>query len=144
MTQKVRHFVLVLGDQLGWDSAALSDFDPEHDRLLMIEADSEAGEVWNHQARIALFLSGMRHFANAAHQRQWPCTYLRLDDPQWPATFAERLAQVLSAHPPQALLVMEAMKMEHTIAAPGEGTVKELLYGVGDQVGEGAALITLG
>ena len=44
----------------------------------------------------------------------------------------------------QALLVMEAMKMEHTIAAPGEGTVKELLYGVGDQVGEGAALITLG
>ena len=43
----------------------------------------------------------------------------------------------------QALLVMEAMKMEHTIAAPGEGTVKELLYGVGDQVGEGAALITL-
>jgi 3-methylcrotonyl-CoA carboxylase alpha subunit len=44
----------------------------------------------------------------------------------------------------QALLVMEAMKMEHTIAAPGEGTVKELLYGVGDQVAEGAALITLG
>jgi 3-methylcrotonyl-CoA carboxylase alpha subunit len=43
----------------------------------------------------------------------------------------------------QALLVMEAMKMEHTIAAPGEGTVKELLYGVGDQVAEGAALITL-
>jgi 3-methylcrotonyl-CoA carboxylase alpha subunit len=43
----------------------------------------------------------------------------------------------------QPLLVMEAMKMEHTIAAPGEGTVKELLYGVGDQVAEGAALITL-
>jgi 3-methylcrotonyl-CoA carboxylase alpha subunit len=44
----------------------------------------------------------------------------------------------------QALLVMEAMKMEHTIAAPGEGIVKELLYGVGDQIAEGAALITLG
>jgi len=43
----------------------------------------------------------------------------------------------------QALLVMEAMKMEHTIAAPSEGTVKEMSYSVGDQVAEGAALITL-
>ena len=77
----------MLGDQLGWDSSALCDFDPQYDRLLMIEADSEAGEVWNHQARIALFLSGMRHFANAAHQRRWPCTYMKLDDPQWPSHF---------------------------------------------------------
>jgi deoxyribodipyrimidine photolyase-related protein len=122
MTQKVRHWVLVLGDQLGWDSSALSDFDPEHDRLLMIEADSEAGEVWSHQARIALFLSGMRHFANAAHQRQWPCTYMRLDDPQWPATFAERLSHVLTAHPPEALVVMEtgAWRMERLIEAAAE------------------------
>jgi 3-methylcrotonyl-CoA carboxylase alpha subunit len=28
----------------------------------------------------------------------------------------------------QALAVMEAMKMEHTIAAPADGTVAELLY----------------
>jgi len=38
---------------------------------------------------------------------------------------------------------MEAMKMEHTIAAPADGVVKEVLYGVGDQVAEGAALINL-
>ena len=43
----------------------------------------------------------------------------------------------------QALLVMEAMKMEHTIAAPTDSVVKALLYAVGDQVSEGAALITL-
>jgi len=41
----------------------------------------------------------------------------------------------------QPLLVMEAMKMEHTIAAPSAGEVSELLYAVGDQVGEGAQLI---
>ena len=40
------------------------------------------------------------------------------------------------------LIVMEAMKMEHTIAAPAKGRVKEVLYAVGDQVAEGAALIT--
>ncbi len=39
------------------------------------------------------------------------------------------------------LLVMEAMKMEHTIVAPADGVVAELLYGVGDQVAEGAELV---
>ena len=43
----------------------------------------------------------------------------------------------------QALAVMEAMKMEHTIAAPADGTVAELLYVPGDQVAEGAELLTL-
>ena len=39
------------------------------------------------------------------------------------------------------LLVMEAMKMEHTIVAPADGVVAELLYGIGDQVAEGAELV---
>ncbi len=43
----------------------------------------------------------------------------------------------------QPLAVMEAMKMEHTIAAPRDGTVAELLCGVGDQVAEGAELLRL-
>ena len=43
----------------------------------------------------------------------------------------------------QALAVMEAMKMEHTIAAPLDGVVAELLYAPGDQVAEGAELLKL-
>jgi 3-methylcrotonyl-CoA carboxylase alpha subunit len=43
----------------------------------------------------------------------------------------------------QPLAVMEAMKMEHTIAAPHDGTVEALLYAVGDQVGEGGELLRL-
>jgi 3-methylcrotonyl-CoA carboxylase alpha subunit len=43
----------------------------------------------------------------------------------------------------QTLAVMEAMKMEHTIAAPQDGTVAELLYRPGDQVAEGAELLSL-
>ena len=43
----------------------------------------------------------------------------------------------------QALAVMEAMKMEHTIAAPADGTVTELLFTPGDQVTEGAELLKL-
>ncbi|MBA2676461.1 acetyl/propionyl/methylcrotonyl-CoA carboxylase subunit alpha [Ramlibacter sp.] len=44
----------------------------------------------------------------------------------------------------QPLAVMEAMKMEHTIAAPADGVVAELLYAPGDQVAEGAELLKLG
>ena len=43
----------------------------------------------------------------------------------------------------QPLAVMDAMKMEHTISAPADGTVQELLYAPGDQVAEGAELLRL-
>ena len=43
----------------------------------------------------------------------------------------------------QPLAVMEAMKMEHTIAAPQDGVVQEVLYAPGDQVAEGVELLTV-
>ncbi|MBS0554467.1 MAG: 3-methylcrotonyl-CoA carboxylase, partial [Proteobacteria bacterium] len=39
------------------------------------------------------------------------------------------------------LLILEAMKMEHTITAPAAGTVKAFRFAVGDQVGDGAELV---
>jgi 3-methylcrotonyl-CoA carboxylase alpha subunit len=39
------------------------------------------------------------------------------------------------------LMVLEAMKMEHTIAAPMDGTITAIHYQVGDQVEDGAALL---
>src|SRR5689334_5445109 len=41
----------------------------------------------------------------------------------------------------QPLLVLEAMKMEHTLAAPADGKVKNVRYAVGEQVPEGAELV---
>ena len=43
----------------------------------------------------------------------------------------------------QPLLVMEAMKMEHTISAPADGKVAEVFYAIGDQVTEGAELVAI-
>jgi 3-methylcrotonyl-CoA carboxylase alpha subunit len=40
-----------------------------------------------------------------------------------------------------ALLILEAMKMEHTIAAPSDGTVERMKFAVGDWVGEGETLL---
>ena len=39
------------------------------------------------------------------------------------------------------LLILEAMKMEHTITAPAAGTVKAFCYAAGEQVADGAALV---
>ena len=56
-------------------------------------------------------------------------------------SFAVRAGDSVRAGQP--LAVMEAMKMEHTIAAPADGIVEELLYAPGDQVAEGAELLRL-
>lgn len=39
------------------------------------------------------------------------------------------------------LLVLEAMKMEHTISAPRKGVVKGFHFAPGDQVSDGAELV---
>jgi 3-methylcrotonyl-CoA carboxylase alpha subunit len=39
------------------------------------------------------------------------------------------------------LLILEAMKMEHTITAPAAGVVKAFCYAAGEQVADGAALV---
>ena len=41
------------------------------------------------------------------------------------------------------LVILEAMKMEHTIVAPHAGAVKEIYFNAGDQVSEGAELLKL-
>jgi len=41
------------------------------------------------------------------------------------------------------LVVLEAMKMEHTIVAPAAGVVTAVNFGVGDRVAEGADLVDL-
>ncbi|HEU0222293.1 MAG TPA: biotin carboxylase N-terminal domain-containing protein, partial [Paracoccaceae bacterium] len=42
-----------------------------------------------------------------------------------------------------ALLILEAMKMEHTLTAPRDGLVAEVLARAGEQVEDGAVLLTL-
>ncbi len=41
------------------------------------------------------------------------------------------------------LVVLEAMKMEHTLTAPRDGTVGEVLVAIGDQIEEAAILLSL-
>ncbi len=57
------------------------------------------------------------------------------------AAVAVRPGQVVAAG--DVLMVIEAMKMEHTITAPHAGTVQALHFSPGDRVPEGSALLEL-
>ncbi len=56
-------------------------------------------------------------------------------------SFAVQVGQAVQAG--QAVAVVEAMKMEHTLHAPHDGTVEELFFEPGDLVGEGQPLLKL-
>ncbi|MDP3886721.1 cryptochrome/photolyase family protein [Hydrogenophaga sp.] len=117
----LRRLVLVLGDQLWLGNPALASFDPAQDAVLMIEAPGEATQFWNHKARIAVFLSAMRHFGQTLTDAGLPCHYLALDDPAWDAlpSLPERLAHALARFAPQTLWLCEPgeWRLQQDIAA---------------------------
>ena len=72
LPDRVRHLVLVLGDQLDEASSAFAGFDPAQDVVWMAEVAGESTHVWSAKQRIAVFLSAMRHFVQSVRQRGWP------------------------------------------------------------------------
>ncbi|UAY75093.1 MULTISPECIES: cryptochrome/photolyase family protein [Pseudoxanthomonas] len=101
----VRHLVVVLGDQLDPDSAALHDFDPDRDAVWMAEVAHEASHVWSTQPRIALFLAAMRHFRDALRARGWRVEYRALDTHDF-ATLEDALAHDLAALRPDKVIAV--------------------------------------
>lgn len=73
--------VLVLGDQLTRDVAALRAADRVRDVVVMAEVTGEGTSVPHHPQKIALILAAMRKFAVALEAEGWRVAYSRLDDP---------------------------------------------------------------
>ncbi len=103
---KTRYLVLILGDQLDEASTAFDDFDPEQDKVLMVEAFEESTHVWSHKIRTTLFLSAMRHFAESLWQRGWQVDYRALDT-HGDKTLADGLLAAIAQHQPQAVIGVE-------------------------------------
>ena len=89
----------------------------EHRKLLLVDPLAHAGEVETHGGHLAAPMSG---------------TVV--------AVLVKAGDKVARGAP---LMILEAMKMEHTIAAPAEGTVSAIRYRAGDRVAEGADLVDL-
>jgi 3-methylcrotonyl-CoA carboxylase alpha subunit len=135
---------LQIGDRC---HAAAAKFASDGATLLTIDGARSRAIVLDHGDDIAIFVGG----------ETW---LLARVDPLAPPAGAELHAGRLSAPIPgrvvqllvgagdavsqgQALIVIEAMKMEHTIAAPRDGTVEAVRYAVGDLVEEGSELIVM-
>ncbi len=69
---------MILGDQLNLNNVALENFDATKDLILMVEASAEAAHVWSHKARIALFFSAMRHYADTITEKGFRVKYLKI------------------------------------------------------------------
>ena len=72
-----KRIILILGDQLDESHPALADYNPNTDSVLMIESSAEATYVWSHKARIAIFLSAMRHFAQKLSINGYALKYIK-------------------------------------------------------------------
>ena len=77
---KIKRIILILGDQLDLRNAALRSFDQQTDEILMVESENESSYVWSHKAKIALFLSAMRHFAQDLVAQKLPLIYIKESD----------------------------------------------------------------
>jgi deoxyribodipyrimidine photolyase-related protein len=101
-----RNLVLILGDQLDAESAALQGLDPALDVVVMVEAFGESRHVWSHKIRTTLFLSAMRHFAGELRARGLRVDYRALDS-HGDTTLASGLLAAVAQHQPQAIICVE-------------------------------------
>jgi len=76
----VGRLILILGDQLSEDIAALREADREIDIVVMAEVMGEASYVPHHPKKIAFLFAAMRKFAARLDGQGWRVRYTRLDD----------------------------------------------------------------
>jgi 3-methylcrotonyl-CoA carboxylase alpha subunit len=88
------------------------------------------GEAWNFGLPDSVRVAGAAQISDGALQSPMPGRIVSV---------AVRLGQIVTKG--QTLLTLEAMKMEHALIAPFDGTVDELSVSVGDQVAENVTLV---
>lgn len=121
----VRNLVVVLGDQLDAESAAFDGFDPARDAVWMAEVAGESTHVWSHRARIALFLSAMRHFRDGLRARGWRVEYVELEEAGNAGSLGGELTRAVGEFRPERVVVVE----------PGEWRVERELEAVAAATG---------
>jgi len=115
----VRTLVVVLGDQLDRESAALDGFDSDQDCIWMAEVASESTHVWSHKQRISLFLAAMRRFRDDQRRLGRRVAYRTLDShPE--STLGDALRADLRAFAPRDVRMVR----------PGDYRVKAMLEAV--------------
>jgi len=121
----LRHLVIVLGDQLDLQASAFDGFDHAQDCVWMAEVAQESTHVPSAKPRIALFLSAMRHFAQALGTLQRRLDYTHVDDADNTGTLAGELRRAIARLAPQGLVM----------TAPGDWRVLQAIRSVATESG---------
>lgn len=114
---RLRHLVIVLGDQLDANSAAFDGFDPHRDAVLQMEVLEEAAYIVQHKLRLAYFFASMRHFREELGALGRRVYYVSIDDPANTGAFETEIARAQHAFDPERTIVLE----------PGDWRVAEKL-----------------
>ena len=117
----------------------------DHRLTARLEDATVEGSVVRLGSRIEVFMPG-RHHVLEMHDplRQELAVESRAGDLEAPMPgkiIAIFVAAGDGVEKDAPLLILEAMKMEHTIRAPARGRIARVLCRLGEQVGEGAELI---
>lgn len=100
-----RKLILLLGDQLSEDISSLSDFDRDHDVILMCEVWDEATYVKHHKKKIAFIFSAMRHFAEMLQARGYNVSYVELEAPHNTGSFTGEVGRAIQNYHPDRMIV---------------------------------------
>jgi deoxyribodipyrimidine photolyase-related protein len=117
---RLRHLLVVLGDQLDLQASCFDGADAQHDAVWMAEVAEESTHVWSSKPRIALFLAAMRHHAHALRGAGWRVDYRHLDDPGNLGSLGAELRAAIARLKPQGLVM----------TAPGDWRVLEAIKAV--------------
>ena len=124
MQNRQPRLFLVLGDQLHPDPHPLLSHVLAHDFVLMAEVPEESTHVWSHKARVALFLSAMRHFAERHQASGLSFDYWRIGS-HTATSLTEAVSLFIKNHPEiDTLCILE----------PGDVRVADKLQQCADQL----------
>ena len=122
---ELRVLVIVLGDQLDLEAAAFDGFEPGLDAAWMAEVAVESTHVWSSKPRTVMFLTAMRHFADALVGAGRRLHYTRLDDADNRGSLAAQLQADIERLRPGRLLM----------TAPGDWRVLQAIKSVAEANG---------
>lgn len=106
-SHKVRHLVVVLGDQLDDQSAAFDGFDKVQDAILQMEVKQEASYIPQHRRRLVMFFAAMRHFRDEQRAHGRRVEYSCLDDKANRGSLAAELQCHARQLRPERIIVLE-------------------------------------
>ena len=102
-----RRLALILGDQLDRSYPVTLGLKKDDDSILMVEVKGASESPPSHIQRTVLFLSAMRHHADALRDAGWRVEYVTIADPDNTHTFAGELARAIDRMKPERVVCIE-------------------------------------